>query len=84
MSGAHDRLTVPARAAAAVTKSDSENLPATCRGIYVGASGDLKVDLAEGGVGIVFVGLAAGVIHPIACKKVYSTGTTATSIVAVY
>jgi hypothetical protein len=33
---------------------------------------------------VTFTGLAAGVIHPIAAKRVYATGTGATGIVGVY
>lgn len=76
-------LESPAEYAASVTPNDSTDLAQSTRGIYVGATGDLKVDTV-GGSTITFVGLAAGIIHPIRAKRVYSTGTTATSIVGVY
>lgn len=67
----------------AITKNDSTNLAHTTRGLYVGASGDVKIDTSRGDT-VTLVGLAAGVIHPIAAKKVYSTGTSATGIIGFY
>lgn len=75
-----------ARRSYTVVPSDSVKLPTPSRGLYVGASGNVKVlliDDPDSGSGTTFVGLAAGVIHPLACKKVFSTGTLATGIVAV-
>lgn len=73
----------PATRAFAITPNNSTDLTNVTRGIYVGASGDLKVDLMNGDA-VTFVGLAAGVIHPMCVKRVYATGTTATGIVGVY
>jgi hypothetical protein len=44
----------------------------------------VKVDFAHSGSGITLKNLAAGVWHPMRVKRVYSTGTTATDIVAGY
>ena len=76
-------LESPARNAMEITPHDTNDLALVTRGIYVGGAGNLKVETANGDV-VTFVGLAAGMIHPIMCKQVYSTGTTATSIVGVY
>lgn len=76
-------LESPAENAFAVTTDNSTDLAISTRGIYVGVSGDLKVDTV-GGNTVTFVGLAAGVIHPIRAKRIYATGTTATSIIGVY
>lgn len=73
----------PARNAFAVTPHDTNELTAHTRGIYVGVTGNVKVT-TSGGDAVTFVGLAAGVIHPIRAKIIWSTGTTATSIVGVY
>lgn len=70
----------PSASAAAVTPHDTNRINPT-RGLYVGVSGDLKVMMLDG-TAVTFVGLAGGVIHPITCVMVYSTGTTATGIVA--
>jgi len=70
----------PPAAAEAITPADATYITPT-RGVYVGVSGDLKVIMLDG-TAVTFVGLAAGVIHPIVCVLIYDTGTTATSIVA--
>lgn len=76
----------PASRGAAVTPSNTANLTATSRGIYVGVSGDVVVTLQGmiDGTSLTFTGLAAGVVHPLKVKRVWTTGTTATNIVAVY
>ena len=63
-----------------VTAADDGNLEPT-RGLYVGVSGDVKVDMLDGST-VTLVGLSAGIIHPIQVVRVYSTGTTATDILA--
>lgn len=70
--------------AVAVTPNDSTNLTTgATKGIYVGVSGDLKVTMYDDTV-ITFVGISNGVFQPITVKRIWATGTTATSIVAVY
>lgn len=76
-------LESPAEHAMEITPSNDTDLAISTRGIYVGVSGDLKVDTV-GGSTVVFVNLAAGVIHPIRAKRVHATGTDATNIVGVY
>ena len=76
-------LTDPIESAFVVTPDDNTDLIRDTRGVYVGSSGDLRVDLV-GEVTTVFSGLAAGIIHPIRVRKVYSTGTDAASILGVY
>lgn len=76
-------LESPAEYAAAITPDNSTDLANSTRGIYVGVTGDLKVDTV-GGSTVTFVGLAAGIIHPIRARRVYATGTSVTSIVGVY
>ena len=51
--------------------------------LYVGVGGDVRVDTA-GGDDVTFVGLLAGSFVPVQVKKVYSTNTTATNIVALW
>ncbi len=74
--------TRPAESATAITPNDSTTIPPT-RGLYVGESGDVVAQMADGGANVTFTGLAAGVIHPLSVVKVLSTGTTATGIVAI-
>lgn len=72
--------TVSAHAAAAVTPSDSADIRPT-RAVYVGGSGDVKVDMASEGT-VTFVGVPSGTLLPIQATRIYSTGTTATNLVA--
>lgn len=74
-------ITGPAVGAVAVTPDDEGDFNTT-RGVYVGVSGDLHV-LMEDETEVTFVGLAAGVIHPMRITRVYED-STATSILAVY
>ena len=52
-------------------------------GIYLGASGAVKVRMLSGS-DITFTGLAAGVCHALQFTHVYATGTDATGIVALF
>lgn len=70
----------PAGTAASITAHDT-NLFAPTRGLYVGVSGNVKVTMLDG-TEITFGNLAAGVIHPLQVVQVFSTGTTATGIIA--
>lgn len=83
-AGRNDSVTMPASSAVAVTPHDTNELTVYSRGLYVGVSGNVAVIPVNGSSAVTFVGLAAGIIHPIRAKVVLSTGTTATSIVAVY
>ena len=67
----------------AVTPHDSTNLNGAPIGLYVGGGGDL-VAVGRDSAAVTFVGVAAGTVLPIAVKRVNSTSTTATSIVALY
>lgn len=49
--------------------------------LYVGGDGDLRVQTAAGNV-VTFSGLLAGTFFPVQVVQVFSTGTTATNIVA--
>ena len=68
----------------AVTPSDSTDLTySTCRAIYVG--GDGNISLVDGaGTTVTFTGVTAGSILPVQTARINATGTTATSLVALY
>ena len=70
-----------ASVASAVTPNDSTDLTTVAQGIYIGGAGDLKVDMADSGT-VTFSSVPAGVFLPIIVKRIYSTGTTATNIIA--
>jgi hypothetical protein len=77
-------LAEPASHAAAIAPADGADLAnAAIKGIYVGVSGDVKVDLVAGGSGITFKAAPVGLLR-IQAKRVYATGTTATNLVALY
>jgi hypothetical protein len=72
------------RGADVVLSSDTTGLSGV-RALYVGVTGDVKVDLADGGVGLTFKA------HPVGymlaqVTKVYSTanGTTATNLILLF
>jgi hypothetical protein len=77
-----DPRIIPAEQFIELTPDDDTTLTPT-RGLYVGTSGDVKVDSIDGNT-VTFVDLAAGIIHAISCTKVYDTDTTATDLVAIY
>lgn len=79
MSGLID----PAESAFTIIPSDTENLPAITRGLYVGILGDVSVVTAAGDA-VVFTDLAAGVIHPMRVRQVLASGTNAGELVGVY
>lgn len=76
-------LSSPYSHAAAVTPSDEADLATSTRGLYVGASGDVKVTLV-GGETVTLVDLAAGVVHPLRVQRVHSSDTDATGIVGLW
>lgn len=73
----------PAYAAAAVTPSDSTDLTSVARGLYIGGAGAVNVDLPDGST-VLFAAANSGSILPVRVRRVRSTSTTATNIVALY
>ena len=71
----------PARYASAVTPSDSVNLAAPTRGLYVGGIGNISVEMLNGTV--VFSNVQVGIL-PVQCTRVNATGTTASLITAMW
>ncbi len=68
---------------AAVTPNDSADLANFAAALFVGGAGAVKVDTV-GGSTLTLTGVAAGSLLPIRVKRVYSTGTTATNIAALW
>lgn len=64
----------------AVTPSDTVNL-AVAGQLYIGVTGDVKVTTI-GGTDVVFKAVPVGWLGVIRVLRVWSTGTTATNIVA--
>ena len=67
--------------AAAITPSDTATFD-LCRALWIGGSGTIKIRTARGS-DVSFVVLAGGEL-PMQATMVWSTGTTATNIVAIY
>ena len=67
---------------AAITPHDSTDMPLT-RAIYVGGAGNVVAVTADNAA-ITFTGVPAGTVLPIRARRVNSTSTTATAMVALY
>ncbi len=77
--------TGPVTDAVAVSPSDTVDLATVpTRGLWIGAGGDVAVNMQGTGTAVVFKGAATGAILPIQVKRVLVTNTTASSIVALY
>lgn len=84
MAGAYRdaNSTAPAHGAVAITPNDSTTFPVT-RAVYVGATGNLTVRMADGQDNVLFSNVPVGVL-PIQVDKIYTTGTGASAILALY
>ena len=78
-----DLTNLPSTGYAVITKSDTVNLARPCRGIYVGGTGNLVAVMLDDTT-CLFSTIPAGTVLPIVAKRVNSTDTTATSMVALY
>ncbi|MCV6598576.1 MAG: hypothetical protein OIF40_16030 [Mangrovicoccus sp.] len=75
-------LTAPGIDADPITPSDSADLPQVSRGIYVGSTGHIRVELLSGKE-VTFRNMQAGGFYPLRVRKVLATGTTANNLVAI-
>lgn len=75
-SGAYNR-------AVAVTPSDSVNFTDVCRGIYVGGAGAVVVVWADDTTST-FSAVPVGTVLNVKAKRINSTSTTATLMLALY
>lgn len=73
-------LESPASHLDAVVPSDTTDLTTACRALNVGESGFVRVTTVGGDTETIFI--AAGSAFPVRAQRVWSTGTTATNIVA--
>jgi hypothetical protein len=75
-------LTSPAESAVAITPADGADLANTARGVWVGGGGDIAVILVGDTVAVTIKNVSGGSLLPIRAKRIMSTNTTATDIVA--
>lgn len=64
-----------------ISGGDATLSPTAC--VFVGVGGDIVVDAEDSGTQITFKNLPSGSFVPVACSKVYQSGTTATDLVAI-
>lgn len=79
---AQARVESPVENAAEVSPSDSAELSAITRAIWVGTAGDVTAKMA-GGQTVTFANMSVG-WHPIRVRQILDTGTDAEDIVAVW
>ncbi|MBB4407086.1 hypothetical protein [Agrobacterium radiobacter] len=76
----------PAGYAWPVTASDGTDLVKHTRAIYIGGDGNVACEVYDPATQkvapVTFIGLVAGTVLPVRTKRILSTGTTATNIVA--
>lgn len=82
-SARREITTISAATFAAITPSNSTDLDVLTRAVYVGGAGNLVAVDADGNT-CTFTGVPAGSILPIRVRRINSTSTTATSIVALF
>lgn len=63
-----------------VTPSDTTDLEEVSRALNVGTSGTVRLTTVQGTTATIQI--AAGIAFPIRAERIWSTGTTATNIVA--
>lgn len=73
----------PARSASTVVPNDTGDLPHISRALYIGQSGALTVEMADGDE-VTFEGVPAGSMLPIRVAKVKATGTTAAAVLSLW
>ena len=72
----------PAKYSATVTPSNSVDLDAPTTCLYIGSTGNVSVQMV-GGMTQVFANVPVGIL-PVQCTRVNLTGTSASSIVALW
>lgn len=76
-----DQPSAPSANCFSVTPSDTEELPALTKALYIGEGGDVTLRSARGVADVVFRNLPAGYILDVRTRVVRQTGTTASALV---
>lgn len=74
----------PGRKAVAVVPSDSVDLLVYAKRLYIGVAGDVSVLAVGDTVAVVYKAHPVGYFDAVQVRRVNSTATTATNIVAIY
>lgn len=73
----------PGSSAVVISKDDTTELACVSRAIFVGGAGNMSCLMADGTT-CVFTGIVAGSVLPIRVRRVNSTNTSATNMVAIW
>lgn len=73
-----------ARHSFAIVPHDVNDLPAPAKKIYVGAAGNLAIELAKDTSPITIAVTAGQLLEGLLVRKVLATGTTATGLIGFY
>ena len=74
----------PFRNGFAITLHDTNPLPKTTRGIYVGAAGDITLRLEKASDDLLFKAVPVGTVLHVRATHVRSTGTGASLLLGLY
>lgn len=66
-----------------VVPADASDIAPFATRLWIGGAGNIKVNTLAGST-VTIVGIPAGTLLPLTVTRVFSTGTTATSIVALH
>lgn len=75
-------LESPAFHVVAITAADAD-LATDVRALYVGTGGNVKIT-TSGGTTATFANVPSGTLLPVRCRRVWTTGTTATDFTGLY
>lgn len=78
------RSTEPGNDLSTVTPSDTVNQPKEARGLIITVAGTIALVTPQDNVVTLPSAMAVGVVHSIRFKRINSTGTTATGLIAVH
>lgn len=76
-------LSSPGTKLVALTPNDGADLATVSRALWVGVAGNVALVAADDSAAVTLIAVAAGTLLPIRCKRLMSTNTTASSIVAI-
>ena len=76
-------LASPARNALVLAPHDTNDLATSSRSLYIGTTGNVKVDMVGGETAVLFTAVPVGIL-PIRVSRVYATDTTASTIVSLW